>query len=204
MGAYSPAALMTPSLLKQTCREIIEPTLEGMRREGQPYCGVLYVGVMVTSQGPKVVEFNCRFGDPETQVVLPVYEGDLLEVLLASVEHRLAKFSALPLKRSAAVVVLASGGYPDAYQNGFPIQGLIESEMLPGVHVIQAGVQSKNGVLVTAGGRVLGVVGEGISLAAALQAAYAGVEPIHFQGMHYRHDIGQKGLKAAGNFGEPV
>ncbi len=198
MGAYSPAPLMTSDLLERTCREIIEPTLAGMRLEGHPYCGVLYVGVMVTAQGPKVVEFNCRLGDPETQAVLPVYEGDLLELLLASVENRLAEASAPEEpQRSAAVGVLASGGYPDAYRKGCPIQGLSEAESVPGAQVIHAGTQSKEGVLATAGGRVLGIVGEGKSLAEALHAAYEGVDRVHFEGMQYRRDIGQKGLAAS-------
>jgi len=198
MGAYSPASIMTPALLERTCREIISPTLEGMRREGHPYKGVLYVGIMITAEGPKVVEFNCRLGDPETQAVLPVYEGDLLETLLASVEERLGQWGEIspsPSRNCAAVVVLASGGYPDAYSTGFPVQGLPESEALPGVQVIQAGTKIKDGVLVTAGGRVLGVVGKAESLSEALHAAYEGVSRIHFEGMQYRRDIGLKGLK---------
>jgi phosphoribosylamine--glycine ligase len=199
MGAYSPASIMTPELLGQTCREIIEPTLEGMRKEGHPYGGVLYVGVMITSQGPKVVEFNCRLGDPETQAVLPVYEDDLLEVLLAAVGNRLGDISPSQPRHYAAVVVLASGGYPDAYQNGFPIQGISESENIPGVQVIQAGTKFKDGALVTAGGRVLGVVGEAESLQQALHAAYEGIRHIHFEGMQYRRDIGLKGLTFLGS-----
>ena len=196
MGAYSPAPLMTPELLEQTNREIIEPTLKGMRDEGYPYHGVLYVGIMVTKDGPKVVEFNCRLGDPETQVVLPIYEGDLLDLLLNAADGVLPKVHSPYPKNSAAVIVLASGGYPGDYQNGFAIEGINEAEAVPHVQVIHAGTKLKANELITSGGRVLGVVGEGTSLAAALKAAYEGVAHIHFEGMQFRRDIGQKGLKA--------
>ncbi len=198
MGAYSPAPLMTADLLERVCKETIEPTLEGMHAEGYPYHGVLYVGIMVTAQGPKVVEFNCRLGDPETQVVLPVYEGNFIELLMASAAERLSKAPLETPQRSAAVVVLASGGYPGEYQNGFSITGLAEAETVAGVHVTHAGTKSKDGTLVTAGGRVLGVIGEADTLAVALKAAYEGVGHIHFEGMQYRQDIGQRGLKALG------
>jgi phosphoribosylamine---glycine ligase len=198
MGAYSPAPLMTPALLDKTSREIILPTLEGMRREGYPYQGVLYVGVMVTARGPKVVEFNCRFGDPETQVVLPLYDGDLLELLLAAAKGRLPDVALFPPKEFAVIVVLASGGYPGSYRSGFRIQGLSEAEAFPNVYVIHAGTRLDNGDLLTAGGRVLGVVGQAGSLAQALQYAYEGVGRIHFEGMQYRRDIGRRGLKTQG------
>ena len=196
MGAYSPAPLMTPALLEQTRREIIEPTLEGMRQEGHPYQGILFVGLMITAQGPKVVEYNCRLGDPETQAVLPVYDGDLLELFLNAAEGRLTQ-SPYEAKGHAAVVVLASGGYPGDYQSGFPIQGMAEAASVTNVHVVHAGTRIKDGVLQTAGGRILGVVGEAGSLADALHAAYQGAGKIHFEGMQYRRDIGQRGLKAA-------
>ncbi len=196
MGAYSPAPLMTPELLEKTCTDIIVPTLEGMRAEGHPYCGVLYVGVMVTAQGPKVVEFNCRLGDPETQVVLPVYDGDLLELLMNAAQGRLPDAPAVYPSRSAAVVVLAAGGYPGDYKTGTPITGVEKVDALKGVHVIQAGTKQADLDLVSSGGRVLGVVGEADSLESALKAAYEGVARIHFDGMQYRRDIGQKGLRA--------
>lgn len=198
MGAYSPAPLMTPALLDKTSREIIQPTLEGMHREGYPYQGVLYVGIMLTPQGPKVVEFNCRLGDPETQVVLPLYDGDLLELFLAAAKGRLPDAALPQSKGFAAIVVLASRGYPGSYRSGFRIQGLSEAEAFSGVHVIHAGTRVENDALLTAGGRVLGVVGQAGSLAQALQSAYKGVGSIHFEGMQYRRDIGQRGLKAQG------
>ena len=205
MGAYAPAPLMTPALLDQVCREVVEPTLTGMRAEGCPYAGVLYVGVMVTAAGPKVVEFNCRLGDPETQCVLPLYDGDLADLFLKAATGNLPKraIPESPLRQTtgaAAVVVLASGGYPGSYRNGFPIHGTADAEALPGVQVLHAGTQIKqpDGVLATAGGRVLGVTGRGATLQEALDNAYAGVSKIHFEGMHFRKDIGKKGLRAAG------
>jgi phosphoribosylamine--glycine ligase len=199
MGAYAPAPLMTPALLDQVCREVVEPTLAGMRAEGCPYAGVLYVGVMVTAQGPKVVEFNCRLGDPETQCVLPLYDGDLADLFLKAATGRITASASPAPKGSAAVVVLASGGYPGSYRNGFPILGTTEAEAVPGVQVLHAGTKLKqpDEVLVTAGGRVLGVTGRGATLKEALESAYAGVAEIRFEGMHYRKDIGKKGLRAA-------
>jgi phosphoribosylamine--glycine ligase len=211
MGAYSPAPIMTPELLERTRLEVIEPTLKGMRDEGCPYKGVLYVGLMLTGKGPKVVEYNCRLGDPETQCVLPIYDGDLAELFLAAAGGRLDKLGDQtpasvpepvegPLHdtpaRAAAVVVLASGGYPGAYRNGLRIEGIEAAETVPGVQVLHAGTRLQDGILGTAGGRVLGVTGRGPTLRAALDAAYAGVERIRFEGMHYRKDIGKKGLKA--------
>jgi phosphoribosylamine--glycine ligase len=205
MGAYSPAPVMTAELLERTRREIIDPTLNGMRAEGCPYQGVLFVGLMLTRQGPRVIEYNCRLGDPETQVVLPVYGGDLAELLLRAAEGRLDEAGSLSLSKGpgtehaaahAAVIVLASGGYPGGYKSGFPITGIAEAEMLPGVQVLHAGTRLQDEeTLATAGGRVLGVTGRGASLKAALDAAYAGVERIRFEGMQFRRDIGQKGLR---------
>jgi phosphoribosylamine--glycine ligase len=191
MGAYAPAPLMTPRLLDQVCREVVEPTLAGMRAEGCPYAGVLYVGVMVTAQGPKVVEFNCRLGDPETQCVLPLYEGDLADLFLKAATGRITASASPAPRGSAVVIVLASGGYPGPYKNGFPISGPAEAEAISGVQVLHAGTALKGGpeegVLVTAGGRVL---------QEALDIAYMGVSKISFEGMHFRKDIGKKGLKA--------
>ncbi|MCD6024141.1 MAG: phosphoribosylamine/glycine ligase [Fibrobacteria bacterium] len=198
MGAYAPAPLMTPARLDQVCREVVEPTLAGMRAEGCPYAGVLYVGVMVTAQGPKVVEFNCRLGDPETQCVLPLYDGDLADLFLKAATGRIAASASPAPNGAAAVVVIASGGYPGSYRNGFPIAGIEEAEALPGVQVLHAGTRIKqpDGVLATAGGRVLGVTGRGATLKQALDIAYMGVSKIRFDGMHFRTDIGKKGLAA--------
>jgi phosphoribosylamine--glycine ligase len=204
MGAYSPAPVMTPELLERTCRTVIEPTLKGMRQEGCPYQGVLYVGVMLTRQGPKVVEFNCRLGDPETQVVLPVYDGDLAALFQAAARGRLDEAGSLSLSQgpgqstAAAVIVLASGGYPGAYRSGFEIKGAADAAALPGVQVLHAGTRMQDGTLVTAGGRVLGVTGRGATLREALDAAYKGAAGIRFEGMQYRRDIGQRGLRAGG------
>ncbi|MDQ3001483.1 MAG: phosphoribosylamine--glycine ligase [Fibrobacterota bacterium] len=194
MGAYSPAPLMTQELLEEASRTIIGPTLEGMRREGTPYKGILYVGLMMTAKGPKVVEYNCRFGDPETQVVLPILQEDLLELILASLEGRLDKLKVGPPKEWAAVVVMASKGYPGPYETGIPISGLEQVNGLPHSHVIHAGTKRLQGKLVTAGGRVLGLVGQGRTLQDAIEAAYAGVYKVGFSGAQFRTDIAKKGL----------
>ncbi len=196
MGAYSPARVLTPELLQRVGREIITPTLDAMRAAGHPYQGVLYIGLMLTPGGPKVVEFNCRLGDPETQCVLPIYPGDLLELFRSAALGELDRREPPPTRRSAAVVVLASGGYPGSFRTGLPIAGL-EQAQAQGARVLHAGTRRQDGALVTSGGRVLGVVGESDSLAGALQTAYVGAAQIHFDGMHYRRDIGQRGLKAA-------
>ena len=199
MGAYAPAPVITDALMARIRAEIIEPTLAGMRTEGAPYTGVLFVGIMVTAQGPKVVEYNCRFGDPETQVVLPLYEGDVLQLMLAA---STGKLSTLPpvrsCKGSAAVVVLASAGYPGSYASGKAISGL-EAAAATGARVLHAGTRLQEGVLQTAGGRVFGVVGSGDSLAKALDQAYAGAAEVRFEGCFYRKDIGKKGLAKCSN-----
>ncbi len=200
MGAYAPAPIMTPALLEEVGQTIITPTLDGMRAEGYPYTGVLYVGVMVTPEGPKVVEFNCRFGDPETQDILPVYTGDFLRLLCDSSSG--GSYVHLPFlpptpghhyqRTTAAVVILASGGYPGEYSTGFPIHGL-ESQTIEETHIIHAGTRRENGECKTAGGRVLGVVGVANNLSDSLAKAYQAINLIHFEGMHYRRDIGHRG-----------
>lgn len=194
MGAYAPAPIMTPELIEEVCRTIIVPTLSGMRLEGMPYRGILYVGVMVTSKGPKVVEFNCRLGDPETQVVLPILQEDFLELILASLDGRLDKIKVAAPKEWAAVVVMASKGYPGSYETGTPISGLENLKGLPQAHAIHAGTKHLQDRLVTAGGRVLGMVGQGATLETAIQSAYAGAAQVEFAGAQYRKDIGKKGL----------
>jgi phosphoribosylamine--glycine ligase len=186
---------MSGRLLTDVCRTVIEPTLAGMAEEGHPYRGVLYCGLMLTDEGPKVVEFNCRLGDPEAQVVLPLIESDLAEVLAALAEGTLDTVTIRAADQVAACVVLASEGYPVAYDTGFEITGVEAAEALEGVTVIHAGTEhTEDGTLVTAGGRVLNVVATADTLEQALDRAYAGVERIHFDGMTYRRDIGQKGL----------
>jgi phosphoribosylamine--glycine ligase len=199
MGAYAPAPIMTSELLSETARLVIRPTLDGMRKEGMPYRGILYVGLMMTSQGPKVVEFNCRFGDPETQVVLPILQEDLLDLILASLDGTLKHKTVAPPKEWAAVVVMASKGYPGPYETGIPISGLETVSQVPGAHAIHAGTKRLNGKLVTAGGRVLGMVGQGPTLQEAIRIAYAGTAQAEFPGARFRGDIGKKGLARLGS-----
>jgi phosphoribosylamine--glycine ligase len=195
MGAFSPAPIVDGPLLTRICREIVEPTLEGMRSEGTPYRGVLYCGLMITDDGPKVVEYNCRLGDPEAQVVLPLVESDLVEVFESVVDGTLDTGGLRASSRAAACVVLASGGYPTDYDTGFEITGIDDAEAVPDVTVIQAGTRRReDGILVTDGGRVLGVTAQGADLQQALDRAYEGVDAIHFDGKTFRSDIGQKGL----------
>jgi len=194
MGAYAPAPLVTEDLLAGVRRDIIEPTLAGMRAEGHPYRGFLYVGLMMTPEGPKVVEYNCRLGDPETQVVLPLVKTDLVEVFEKLTQGRLREVKLDQYPGAAACVVLASEGYPGAYEKGFTIEGLNAVADLSGVVVFHAGTKATDGRILTNGGRVLAVTARGKTLAEALAAAYAGVERIHFEGRQYRRDIGQKGL----------
>ena len=194
MGAYTPAPVVTPEILSAVKSQIIEPTLKGMAAEGSPYTGVLYVGIMVTKNGPKVVEYNCRLGDPECQVVLPVYDGDLLALFDAAEKGELRNFDApASPKMSAAIVVMASEGYPGSYEKGKEIFGIEDAEAT-GPMVVHAGTKMADGKLLTNGGRVLGVVGTGKDLQAALDKAYEACGKIRFEGAFYRKDIGQKGL----------
>jgi phosphoribosylamine--glycine ligase len=193
MGAYAPAPVCSPDLLNQISQTILQPTLEGLRTEGRPYVGVLYAGLMLTERGPKVLEFNCRFGDPETQVILPLLETDLVTIIEHSLAGTLSELHIAWREGAAATVVLASGGYPGDYQTGKPILGLAEAGKVAGVTVFHAGTRlTGEGQLVTAGGRVLNVTGVGSTLAEALEQAYTGVKRISFEGMHYRTDIGAK------------
>lgn len=196
MGAYAPAPAVTPEILRTVDDQIIRPTLRGMAEEGRPYTGCLYVGLMLTPGGPKVVEYNARFGDPESQVVLPLYEGDLVNLLIASCEGTIASLVPPPsVTRSAVCVVLASGGYPDRFVPGRPISGIEAAEAMEGVMVFHAGTQEEEGRLVTAGGRVLGVTSVcGGTLRDTIARAYAAAEKIRFEGMHLRRDVGQKAL----------
>ncbi|MEM1128813.1 MAG: phosphoribosylamine--glycine ligase [Bacteroidota bacterium] len=196
MGAYAPAPLATGRLLTQVCRDVIEPTLGGMVAAGHPYRGILYVGLMVTETGPRVVEYNCRLGDPEAQVVLPLVQSDLVEVFDALSRHRLREVSLIVDPGAAACVVLASGGYPGAYEKGHPIEGLDAAAAVPGATVFQAGTgHDDTGRLCTAGGRVLGVSAQGADLAEALSRAYEAADRITFNGKHARRDIGRRGLE---------
>ena len=193
MGAYAPAPVVTPDVLRAVEKRIVRPVLRGMADEGMPYRGVLYCGLMMTDEGPKVVEFNCRFGDPEAQVVLPLLDSDPLDLFEALAARRLGEADVTLADGAAACVVLASEGYPGAYEKGKPITGLDDAP--DDVVVFHAGTAARDGGIVTNGGRVLGVTGFGSDLRAALDAAYAGVEAIRFEGMQFRRDIGQKGLR---------
>jgi phosphoribosylamine---glycine ligase len=193
MGAYCPAPIVTPDMVPIIQKTILEPIIAGMAAEGMQYKGILYAGLMITADGPFVVEYNVRFGDPETQVVLPLLKTDLIDIFMAIAETRL---DSLPIEwhnGSCICVVMASGGYPGAMETGFPITGIAEAEAT-GLSVIQAGTKLTDGQLVSSGGRVLGIVSRQDNLQKAIDAAYANIEKVHFKGVHYRHDIGQKAL----------
>jgi phosphoribosylamine--glycine ligase len=188
MGAYAPVPVCPPEMVDELIRIALQPAVDGLRQEGRPFVGVLYGGFMLTEDGPRVIEFNCRFGDPEAQVVLPLLESDLLEIALACVEDRLDKVEVCWKDGAAACVVLASGGYPGKYQTGYPISGLDLNS--PNAFVFHAGTKAADGKIVTAGGRVLCVTGWGADIRGALLAAYAHIRLIQFESMHFRKDIG--------------
>ncbi len=197
MGAYCPAPLATPELLPQIETGILVPTVHALKRSRRPFRGVLYAGIMATNQGPRVLEFNCRFGDPEIQPLLMRLRVDLLDLLEAVVDDRLTDFAESQLDwdpRPAVCVVMASQGYPGSYTKGKVITGLTEAAKMPNVKVFHAGTKLQNGVVVTDGGRVLGVTALGDTLADAKRNAYEAVSRIHFQGAFYRHDIADKAL----------
>lgn len=195
MGAYAPAPVVTEALMDEARRTIIEPTIAAMINEGHPYRGVLYCGLMLTADGPRVVEFNCRFGDPECQVLMPLIASDIVDLFMAVAERRLKNFRLEILPRSAACVVMASGGYPGAFQKGKTIRGL-EKARECGAWVFHAGTARHEGSLVTAGGRVLGVTASADGLEDALAVAYRGVSAIDFDQKHFRTDIGHRALHA--------
>ena len=191
MGAFAPSPLYTPDVARRVTDEILLPTLAAMNAEGLDFRGVLYVGLMLTADGPKVVEYNARFGDPETQAVLPLLESDLMEIMLAVRGQRLAELEIKWRGGAAACVVLASGGYPGKYEGGKAITGIVKAEAL-GATVYHAGTAVKDGALVTAGGRVLGVTALGGTLADAVRSAYMAAREIRFDGAHMRSDIGSR------------
>ena len=193
MGAFAPMPLYTEEIAKRTEQEILLPTLRAMNAEGITFKGVLYVGLMLTAQGPKVVEYNARFGDPETQAVLPLLESDLMEIMMAVREQRLSGMDIRWKEQAAACIVLASGGYPGKYESGKVISGLEDAQAM-GATVYHAGTKLVDGAYVTAGGRVLGVTALGNTLADAVHGAYAAAEKIHFEGAHMRRDIGSRDL----------
>lgn len=190
MGGYAPSLHLSSEVQEEVVSRILRPTVEGMRRRGTPYVGVLYAGLMLTPQGPRLLEFNCRFGDPEAQVLLPLLENDLLEILLACVEGRLGEIEVRWKEAATTCVVLAAPGYPGSYPTGDEIEGIQEAALLPGVTVFHAGTRLENGRLLTAGGRVLAVTALAADLSQARKRAYEAVRRIRFPGMHYRRDIG--------------
>lgn len=196
MGAYAPAPIVTEEVLRSVEERIVIPTLRGMRDRGMPYRGCLYCGLMITAEGPKVVEFNCRLGDPETQVVLPLVDGDLAEILMAVAERRLDPATVKRHRASAVCVVMASRGYPDDYETGKVIQGLEKVKQEDGLIVFHAGTRSDGDRVLTSGGRVLGVTAVGYErdLRGTIEAAYRCVGTIAFDGAYYRSDIGMKAL----------
>ncbi len=194
MGAYSPAPVVTPELQDYVMHRIVHPTINGMRSRGRIFRGVLYVGLMVTDDGPKVVEFNCRFGDPEAQVLLPRMVTDLVPVLEACIDGTLADVEVTWKPGSAVCVVMASGGYPDAYEKGKVITGLNDAGALKDVAVFHAATKAQNGQTVTDGGRILGVTALASDLKSAVDRAYQGVSEIHFDKAHFRTDIGYRAL----------
>lgn len=194
MGAFAPSPLYTKEVAERTMKEILVPTLNAMNAEGFTFKGVLYVGLMLTDKGPRVVEYNARFGDPETQAVLPLLESDLMEIMMAVRNQTLDQMDIRWKDQAAACIVLASGGYPGKYESGKLITGLEDAEQM-GATVYHAGTKKTEAGYVTAGGRVLGVTALGGSLKAAVDSAYAAARKIHFDGVHMRSDIGSKDCK---------
>lgn len=194
MGTYAPVPQMSAELVNEIVETIVKPMAKGMASDGIPFKGVLYTGLMITSEGPKVVEFNARFGDPETQVILPLLETDLLEIFLATVSGELASLDVTWKKESAVCVVMAAPGYPGEYPKGAPIHGLEQVE--EPVTVFHAGTKAVPEGIVTSGGRVLGVTSTGENLEKAREAAYAAARTISFEGAHYRTDIAARAIRS--------
>ncbi len=188
MGGYSPPEFYPPEMAARVRETIMEPTVKAMSKEKKPYQGVLYSGLMITSEGPKVLEYNCRFGDPETQVILPRLKTDLVDIILAVINGNLGQMKTEWTGDACVGVVMASGGYPGKYETGFPITGLddVDKDIL----VFHAGTKAgASGQTLTNGGRVLNVVATGRTIAQAREKVYANLPRIHFDGCHYRHDI---------------
>ncbi len=194
MGAYAPSLICPPSLVEECLHTIVQPALDGLREEGRPFIGVLYAGLMLTAHGPRVLEFNCRFGDPETQVILPLLETDLVDIAEACALGRLNEIDIKWKSGAAVCVVLSSDGYPGTTPIGHEISGL--GSTFDHAIVFHAGTKTIDDKVVTAGGRVLGVTGTGINLRDAIDRAYHAAERISFEGMQYRHDIGRRALEA--------
>ncbi len=195
MGVYSTDGMLDAAMTEWILRHIAEPTVRGMAEEETPFTGVLYCGLMMTARGPQVLEFNARFGDPETQAILLRLESDLVDALEAAIDSRLAETELRWSPGASACVVASSSGYPGSYKTGFPIAGLDAAAQVPGVEVFHSGSARSGGQLLTAGGRVLGVAAAASSLDEALARAYQAMALIHFDGMYYRRDIGHRALR---------
>lgn len=194
MGTYAPAPVITGEILSRVQQEILDPVIRAMRQEGREYKGCLYAGLMITAQGPKVIEFNARFGDPETQVVLPLLEGDLAEIMLSCVNGTLDANMVKWRQEAAVCVIMAAGGYPSSYKKGDPIGGL-EQAQADGAWIFHAGTAKQGQEIVTNGGRVLGVTAAAPAICQAVEKAYAAVEKIHFAGQQYRKDIAHRAME---------
>ena len=196
MGTVAPNPCYTPAIAAECMEKIFLPTVAAMQAEGCPFKGCLYFGLMLTPNGAKVIEYNCRFGDPETQVVLPLLETDIMDIIEAVWEEKLDTLDIKWSDKSCACVVMASGGYPEKYETGKVISGLDENGQCEGAFVYHAGTKLEDGKFLTAGGRVLGITAYGDTLKEALDTAYKAVDTISFEKAHYRHDIGKKALSA--------
>jgi phosphoribosylamine--glycine ligase len=197
MGVYSTDSLLDPAMSEWIMHHIARPTIQGMAEEETPFVGVLYCGLMMTARGPHVLEFNARFGDPETQAILVRLESDLVDAIEGCVDGRLANTELRWASGASACVVASSGGYPGSYKTGFPINGLGAAAQVAGVQIFHAGTTLVGGQMLTAGGRVLGVTAAADSLEQALSRAYQAMAEISFEGIYYRRDIGHRALRAA-------
>jgi phosphoribosylamine--glycine ligase len=195
MGAFAPSPLLDAELEARVLHEIVEPVSAGMENEGHPFRGFLYTGLMLTASGPKVIEFNVRMGDPETQVVVPLIDEPFLPLLVATASGSIRQTSCRLSTDKMVGVVVASRGYPESAESGIPITGIAEAERIPGVSVYHAGTARQQKTIVTAGGRVLTIAGRGASFDEAIARAYEGISRISFDGMQYRRDIGRKALQ---------
>lgn len=196
MGTVSPNPCYTEDVAKECMEKIFIPTMNAMKAEGRTFEGCLYFGLMITPKGPKVIEYNCRFGDPETQVVLPMLDADLYDIFEAIYEHRLKDVDIKWRDGACACVIMASGGYPESYKKGIPMNGFDDKGQVEGCFVYHAGTKlDDNGTFLTNGGRVIGVTARANDLQSALDKAYEGVSKIDFEGKHFRHDIGKRALE---------
>jgi len=198
MGCYAPADVVDEAVVGRVVAKVLQPAVDGLRAEGCRYVGVLYAGLMLQDNAFQVLEFNCRFGDPETQVILPLLETDLVEIMEACIDGRLAEVEVRWRRQHAVCVVMASGGYPGSYPKGLPIEGLDEAAAQANTMIFHAGTRLEGGRVLTDGGRVLGVTAWDDTLALAKARVYEAVERIHWSGAMYRTDIGAKGLRKAG------